>query len=284
MPVFLASFASMVLGFGDFFAGLGGRRDPHPGAVMTMATIASAVGAVIAGSYLLVFPPDVFGADDLVWSLAAMVFASLARPLLYLGMERGPMVVFAPVLGVVSLILPAAATPIVGDPLSTLELLGVALAIPAVVMIVSEGGTPSLGALRASGAFRLGVIVGVLISGISICLGQVDEGAGAMPALFSQGGAVVLIPILTRPILPLAPLSGTVVRYGMLVGVIDIGAVIASTVAFQTGNVAVVAAIMALAPAITIGLAHRFLHERVQRWQWTGAVLAVVCVALFAVA
>lgn len=251
---------------------------------MAMATIASAVGTVIAGLYVLVFPPGEFGADDLAWSLGAMAFMIFARPLLYLGMERGPMVVFAPVLGVVSLILPALAVPIVGDSLSILELVGVVLALPAVVLIVSEGGLPSISHLVQSQALRLGLIVGTLISGVSICLGQVDEGAGAMPALVMQAGAVVLIPVLTRPILPMAPFSRTVLRFGLLVGAVDIGAVIASTVAFQTGNVAVIAAIMAFAPAITIGLAHRVLHEHVRQWQWLGAGLAAGCVVLFSLA
>ena len=249
-----------------------------------MAFIASIVGTVVAGVYVVLFPAEEFGADDLVWSIAAAVFVSLARPLLYLGMERGPMVVFAPVLGVVSLVVPAIAAPIVGESLGGLELAGVLLAIPAVVLIVAEGRLPTITLLRSSQALPLGATVGALIAGVSICLGQVDEGAGAMPALITQIGAVLLIPIVTRPIRPMSPLGGPVMRFGILVGLIDISAVISSAIAFQRGNVAVVAAIMAFAPAITIALAHRLLDERVQRWQWLGAGLASVCVVLFALA
>jgi drug/metabolite transporter (DMT)-like permease len=67
------------------------------------------------------------------------------------------------------------------------------------------------------------------------------------------------------------------------VGAIDIVAIIASVIAFQRGNVAVVAAIMGFAPAITIALAWRVFHERVRGWQWAGAALASSAVLLFAV-
>lgn len=284
MPVVLAIYASVTLGFGDFFAGVGGRKDPHPGAVMSMAFVASIVGSIVAGVYVLVFPPDAFGGDDLFWCLVATGFAVFARPLLYLGMERGPIVIFAPVMGVLTLVVPAVAAPIVGQSLGGLEWVSVGLAIPAVVLIVSEGGVPSLSTLRGSAVLPLAIIVGFLIGGMSISLGQVDEGVGALPALITQFGSVLLIPVVTRPIRPMASLGPTVIRFGLLVGIVDIGAVIASTIAFQRGNVAVVAAIMGFAPAITIALASRVFGERVHRLQWAGVSLAGVCVVLFAVA
>ena len=284
MPVLLALYASVALGFGDFFAGVGGRKNPHPGAVMSMAFVASIVGSVIAGVYVLIFPPAAFGSDDLFWCLVATGFAAFARPLLYLGMERGPIVIFAPVMGVITLIVPTIAAPLIGQSLGALEWLSLGLSLPAVVLIVSEGGGPSFSAIRANAILPLAITVGALIGGVSISLGQVDAEVGALPALITQFGSMLLIPVVTRPIRPMAPLSSGVVRFGVLVGVVDIGAVIASTIAFQRGNVAVVAAVLGFAPAVTIALASRVFGEHVRGWQWAGVGLAGFCVVLFALA
>lgn len=251
---------------------------------MSIAWIASVVGAAVAGMFVLLVRPDAFTARDLVWTLGATGFVTFARPLLYLGMERGPMAVFAPVVGVVSLVVPAVIGPLTGDGLRALEVVGVVLAVPAVVLIVSGGALTSAGRLRSNEALTLGVITGVLIGGAGLCFAQVDADAGAMPAFVSQLGTALLIPIVVRPIRPMSPLSDVVRKFGLLVGVIDIGAIIASVIAFQRGNVAVVAAIMGFAPVVTIALAWRVYRERVQRWQWLGAGLAATSVMLFAVA
>lgn len=283
MSVLLAGLAAGLLGVGDFFAGLGGRRSEHAGAAMSIAWVASVVGAAVAGVFVLVVQPAAFGRSDLLWSLAATVFVSLARPLLYLGMERGPIVVFAPVLSIVSLVVPAVIGPLTGQELAGLELAGVLIAFPAVLLIVG-GGELSLGALvHSRSALVLGAVTGALIGGASLCFARIDPDAGAMPAFISQLGAMVMIPVITRPIQPMAPLDPVVRNHGALIGAIDIVAIIASVIAFQKGNVAVVAAIMGFAPAITIALAWRVFHERVRGWQWVGSAAAAVAVLLFAV-
>ena len=286
MPVLLASLAATLLGFGDFFGGVGGRRVSHPGAVVSIAWLASCVGAAVAGVYVAIFRPNAFTTEDLLWTALATGFVSLVRPMLYLGMERGPMAVFAPVIGVMSLAVPAVVGPLTGDSLSGLELAGVLLAGPAVLLIVSEGGLPSAATIGASSALTLGVVVGGLIGCISVAFGQIHPDAGAMPAFLTQLGSAALIPLLarSRPMQTMAALSSDVLRFGLLVGLIDIGAIIASVIAFQRGNVAVVAAIMGFAPAATIVLAWRVYGEAVRRWQWAGAVLATMSVVLFAFA
>ena len=276
--------ASALLGCGDFLAGVGGRRSGHPGSAVAIAWVASLVGGVVAGVYVLIFQPDAFNLDDLLWTLAAILFFSLARPLLYLGMERGPMAIFAPVIGVVGLVVPAVVGPLTGQSLNGLELLGVLLAVPAVMLVVAEGRFPSIDTVRHSPALGLGVVTGALIGATSLCLSQIDPDAGAMPAFLVQAGAVVLIPIAARALRPMAPLRADVLRFGLLVGFVDAGAIIGSVIAFQRGNVAVVAAIIGFAPAVTITLAWQVFGEKVWRWQWVGAGLATVSILLFAAA
>lgn len=271
---------------GDFFGGMGGRRVARPGGTVSIAWAASCVGAAVSGFYLVVFPPDAITRRDLLWTLAAVPLVAVVRPLLYLGMERGPMAVFSAVLGVVSLAVPAVVGPLTGDRLSASELAGVLVAVPAVLLIVNEGRLPSVATVGTSSALALGALVGGLIGCVSVAFGQISPSAGAMPAFATQLGAVLLIPLMSR--LPgmqaMAPLTAAVGRFGALIGVVDIIAIIAGVIAFQRGDVAVVAAILGFAPAVTILLAWRVYDEAVRRWQWAGAALATVSIVLFATA
>ena len=105
-----------------------------------------------------------------------------------------------------------------------------------------------------------------------------------MPAFLTQLGAVAVIPLVTKPFRLMAPLSSDVNRFGVLVGLIDIGAVISMVIAFQRGNVAVVAAMLGFAPVTAMTLAWRIYHEAVRRWQWVGAGLGAVAFILFSTA
>ncbi len=276
--------AAALLGIGDFFGGVGGRRVDHPGAVVSIAWVASCVGTTVAGLFVLVFRPADFGRTDFYWTLVATLFAATARPLLYLAMERGPMAVVAPVFSLVSLAVPAVVGPLTGDALGGAELVGVVLAIPAVLLIVSDGRLPTSRTLWSGEALALGCIVGGLLGCLSLAFAQISPDAGAMPAFLTQLGAVAIIPLFSRPIRPMASLSRDVRRFGVLVGLIDIGAVISIVIAFQRGNVAVVAAVLGFAPATTMALAWRVYGEAVRRWQWVGAALGAVAIILFSTA
>lgn len=263
---------------------MGGRRADRQGAAISMAWVASVVGTVGAGVFVLAFRPLGYTGRDFVWTLAATVFVTAVRPLLYYGMERGPMVVFAPIMSVVALVVPAVVGPLTGSGLNGFEVAGVLLALPAVALIAAEGGLANLSLAQAGGALRLGIVTGVLLGCVGLCLSQVHPDAGAMPAFVSQLGAALLLPFVTRPWLPMAPLTGTIRRFGTLVGFIDIGAVIASVIAFQRGNVTVISAILGFAPAVTICLAWSVYNEAIRRWQYLGAALATGAVVLFAAA
>ncbi len=278
--------SSLLLGIGDFVGGMGGRRVRNLGAVVSIAWVASCVGALCAALFVWRFPPVALSSSDWFWMLIAIPFVALVRPLLYLGMERGPMAVFAAVFSVVSLALPAIVGPLTGDTLSSPEILGILIALPAVLLIVSEGNLPSVATIGVSSALTLGVIVGVLIGCVSVIFGQISPDAGGMPAFTTQLGAVAVIPLLSRlPTMhPMAPLSAVVGVFGAIVGGVDIIAIIANVIAFQRGDVAVVAAILGFAPAATTILAWRVYGEVVRRWQWAGVALAAVSIVLFAFA
>ena len=125
---------------------------------------------------------------------------------------------------------------------------------------------------------------GAILGCLSLTFAQITPDAGAMPAFLTQLGAVAVIPLVTVPFRLMAPVSRDARRFGVLVGLIDIGAVIAMVIAFQRGNVAVIAAMLGFAPVTAMTLAWRIYHEAVRRWQWAGAALGAVAIILFSTA
>ena len=150
MTILIGGLAAVMFGIGDLVAGIGGRRDGSPNAPVGIALTASAVGVVLSGCYLLFISDDRFTGDDIYWAAAAAVFMSAGRPLLYRGVAIGPIVVFAPVFALVALVVPALLGLAVGQSLALLEVVGVVVAVPAVVLMSSERRLPSLAELRSS--------------------------------------------------------------------------------------------------------------------------------------
>lgn len=274
----------VLLGIGDFLAGLGGRRLAVEGSTATMAWVASVVGTVVAGVYLLVVPPEAFGGADLAWALVAGVLVSFARPLLYLGMAKGPIVVFAPVFALFSVAVPVLVGPFVGESLAGLEIVGIVLALPAVVMVSSEDRVPRPREAVRSPAFALAVLVGTILGLIALTFSAIDQSAGAGPAFVSQAVGIVGVPLAARTFGRVARLGRGMVSWGAGVGAIEIVAVIANVAAFQRGSAAVVAAVLGLTPVVSIVLAWRVLAEPIHRVQVVGSAFGVASILLFSLA
>ena len=107
MAVLLAALSSVAFGSGDLVGGIAIRRSGRPDAAVATASISSVVAAVICGLALLVAPPDRLTGNDVAWAAAAGLIMTVTRPLLYLGMARGPVTVFAPGYGLAAITLPA---------------------------------------------------------------------------------------------------------------------------------------------------------------------------------
>ena len=266
-------------------AGLAVRQDGRGAAAgLTVAWVASIAGAAIGGLLLIVLPPDKLTLADVWWSIAAGVTISAVRPLIYVGMARGPMAVFAPTLGLVGLAVPIIVGPLIGQNLVTLEVVGIMIAVPAVAMVSSAGRLPSAAEMLSTPATRLGVITGAIVGTVGIFFGQTDTESGIVPVVVSQAVAMLLIPAAAVFGHPMArPIRG-LRRWGLIVGVVAIAAVAAFVLAFQRGSVAVATAIVGMAPAVTLLLAWRVLSERLFRLQLYGAAFGVAAVVLFAVA
>lgn len=284
MTILLGTLAAIGFGVGDLIAGVGGRRDGSPNAPVGVAFTASLVGALLSGLYLLTSSDDSLTGRDLYWAAAAAVLMSAARPLLYRGMAVGPIVVFAPVFALVALVVPALLGLAVGQSLAPLEVLAVAIAVPAVVLMSSERRLPTLQEFRSSSVVAGAAVVGSLVGLAGLFLSFVSDDAGVIPAFMVAVFGLVLIPVVGRGVGLTLQLNRTTVRFGAVVGCTSIVSFALAAITFQRGNAAIGSALIGLSPGVSIVLAWRLLGERLWPIQVIGAVLGALTVILFAVA
>jgi drug/metabolite transporter (DMT)-like permease len=71
-------------------------------------------------------------------------------------------------------------------------------------------------------------------------------------------------------------------RFGLVLGFTSGTAFVLSTAAYLRGSAAVVTALIALCPGVSVGIAWRFLGERVAPLQVLGGVFGVASVVAFA--
>ncbi|MFT7474844.1 MAG: drug/metabolite transporter (DMT)-like permease [Verrucomicrobiales bacterium] len=283
MTVLLGCLAAILFGFGDLLSGVGGRRDPSTTTPVGIAFVATVIGTVLGGLYVLLLTEDSLRGSDLWWAIGTGVAMSAARPLLYRGMAAGPMVVFAPIVALVALVLPAVLGLVFGQSLAALEIVGVILAVPAVVLLSSGRTLPSFAAFRSSSVVGNAAIVGGLIGIGALFMSFMSDDAGTAPALVVAAIGIVTIPLVGRSIgLPLR-FSRTSVTFGLVIGCTSIGGLILSTFAYR-GNAAIGSALIGLSPGVSILLAWRFLGERFWRLQVVGSICGITMVVLFALA
>jgi drug/metabolite transporter (DMT)-like permease len=214
---------------------------------------------------------------DLAWSVLGGVTGGVGITALYRGLAVGRMGIVAPVTGVIAAVIPVAAGIVLEGVPPSLVLIGIALAILAVILVSrvrdERSGPSGLG---------LAIVAGVAIGSFSICIAQVSDGHAFGPLVVIRGAEAILVAVAVvvtrsawRPERGLLPaIAG--------VGVLDMVGNGAFILAVQSGALAVAAVLSSLYPVTTVILAAVFLHERVTRIHALGIALAVTAIACIA--
>jgi drug/metabolite transporter (DMT)-like permease len=272
----LALASSLAYGAADFLGGVA-ARGAH---VLRVVVIAAPASLLVE---LLVWPAigAGFAPGAVAWGAASGLASAAAFALLYRTLAIGPMSVLSPVTALVSAVLPVSVGLIGGERLSGLALVGMALALAAVVLV--SGGTGVRGLRPSQTALALAFGAGAAIALQLVCLDRAPDDSGVAPLIVGRivasavvlGAAVMLRGHLgdTRPSLSASAAAGA----------LDSLANLAFLLAVRDGDLAVVAVITALYPAATVLLARALLAERIGRTQLAGLGLAAVAVSLLAV-
>ncbi|HEU5418940.1 MAG TPA: EamA family transporter [Streptosporangiaceae bacterium] len=280
LAVLLAAASSLGYGVADFVGGLATRRDT----VLRVVAVTAPVSLIVE---LLLLPlvSGSWSAAALAWGALAGVASAAAFALLYQSLAMGPMGVLSPVTAVVSAVLPAAFGIAEGERLSAAGIIGIVLAIAAVIAVSAGSGDDEAGRGRRPSAAALGMAVaaGATIAAMLVCLAQSPHDSGLAPLISCRAVslAVLLAAAALRGQLGLPGRSG--LRLAAAAGLFDAVANVAFLVAVRSGSLVVVAVITALYPGGTVLLARRVLGERLSRVQLTGLLIAAVAVSILAV-
>ncbi|RKE18201.1 EamA family transporter [Streptomyces sp. TLI_171] len=277
IALLLALGSSLAYGCADFLGGLGSRR------AHVLRTVLIAAPASLAVE-LLMWPVlgARFGAGAVGWGAASGAASAGAFALLYRTLAIGPMNVLSPVTALVSAVLPVTVGLLQGEHLGVAGLVGLPLALAAVVLV--SAGSPDGQARVTRRALLLAFGAGTAIAVQLVCLHQAPSGSGIAPLIV--GRAVTSALTLTAAALWRRRLGPERPAYGLALaaGVLDSAASVLFLLAARSGDLTVVAVITALYPAGTVLLARAVLAERIHRGQLAGLGAAAVAVSLLALA
>lgn len=286
MSVVLALGAAVVYGSADFLGGLSSRR---------RTALAVAFGAQLAGvlALLVALPllgPATVAPRDVLAGAVGGLFGGLGLIALYRCLARGPMSVVAPVTALAASVVPILAGLALGERPGASALLGIAVALAAVVLITREGGEHAEGddtRLRRAGWAVVGSSLGAgaMFGLFFIALDTASADSGLYPLLGARLASVPLIGLLAvrRGAGLTSALRGPGAPAVVASGVLDMAANVLYLVALRQGMLTVVSAIVGLYPAATVLLAQTVLSERMRRTQLAGLGIAGVAAALVAV-
>ncbi|MFD5756081.1 EamA family transporter [Streptomyces sp. NPDC127044] len=277
IALILALGSSLAYGCADFLGGLGARK------AHVLRTVMIAAPASLAVELLLwPFLGASFSAGALGWGAASGIASAAAFALLYRTLAIGPMNVLSPVTALVSATLPVAVGLLQGEHLGAAGLVGLPLALVAVILVSAGHGAGSARPSRTAllSAFGAGGAIALQL----VFLHQAPSDTGVAPLII--GRAVSSAVILAAAGLLYGRLGSERPAYAMstAAGVLDSMANLLFLLAARSGDLTVVAVITALYPAGTVLLARSVLAERIRRGQLVGLGTAAVAVSLLALA
>ncbi len=275
MAVLFALVSAVIYGSADY---VGGRasRIRHPLNIALIGEIATVI--VIGVAVVIIGAP--WPSDPAIWWGALAGFCGVIGIVaFYWGLSSGAMTIVAPTTGLVGAIFPVIIGVALGDRLSPLAGIGVALAIVAVALIGKI-----VKALHEPVSLRvvtLSVVVGLIFGVLFVAYAQTGDN-GMWPLVTARVGAfpalITLYVLARRRGHP--ALDRVAVIPASLVGVGGILANALYLTALRYGMLSIVAVITALYPAATVVLAIAVDREQLTRWQKLGMVVAVVSVIL----
>ncbi|WP_333773768.1 DMT family transporter [Streptomyces sp. IBSBF 3136] len=275
IALLLALGSSLAYGCADFLGGLGARKAHVLRTVMIAAPASLAVELLLWPVLGASFDPATLG-----WGAASGVASAAAFALLYRTLAIGPMNVLSPVTALVSAALPVGVGLFQGERLTAAGLVGLPLALVAVVLVSAGHGAGSARPSRT--ALLLAFGAGAAIALQLVFLHQAPSGSGVAPLI--TGRAVSSAVTLAAAGLLRRRLGSERPAYGLstAAGILDSVANLLFLLAARGGDLTVVAVVTALYPAGTVLLARGVLAERVHRGQLVGLGTAAVAVGLLA--
>ena len=275
MGVILGLAAAILYGGSDFGGGLVSRRLGF----LPVSVVGSAAAAMLAWVALLASGGPGPSARAIAWGLAAGLGGGAGSLILYRGLARGQMSVVGPVSAVAAAAVPVAAGIALGERPPLLAMIGIVVALPAIVLVAASGSARGILSPALLDGLGAGVAFGVLFIGLA----QAGKGAGLWPIASEQTGALLLTAAVAAK--ARVPLRAAIRAAGwpVLVGASGMIATLLYFYATHFSMLATAAVLVSLYPGVTVLLARVVLHERFSPAQRAGLGLCALAVAAIAV-
>jgi len=264
----LALGAALSFGISDVAGAVASRRAP----ALTVAIGMQFAGfpVLLAGLWLLPGTPSV---EALLLGALAGSVGNIGLVLYLRSMAVGPIGVISPISAVVGAGVPVTwGVLIAGDTLTVVQVMGITAGLAAVVLVAWSPGA----SLRAYGSRGpvVAFIAGVFFGFFFIALDATPADSGLWPLLGARAaGALSLIAIFLW--------RGTRPKHGMAVGLVvlsgttDMLANVLFLLATRSGLLSLASLLSSLYPVVALLIARQLLHERLERVQSLGVVVAL---------
>ena len=253
------------------------------------------LGSMLAVLMVVVSGEPMPGTTALLWAAAAGTSGLVGLGSLFLALSRGIMGLVAPLTAVIAAAVPAIIGIATGDRLDVPQMLGMLLALAAVVAVAFPSGDTVVGGSpmprsRRIAEWGLVLLAGLGFAGFFLGVDRAHQlGAGPWWTLAtSRTTSLCCIALLSVVLLALrrAPsLSGTRAVLPLLVvsAFGDTGGNLFFVLSRSETTLAISVVLSSLYPVSTVILARLFLHERLSRAALVGVVLAVCGVVLIGI-
>lgn len=294
MAILLGLLVAIFYGSGDFFGGLAAKRTATVTVVIGSFGLSAVLLLAVTAGWSLVGTPPTPTTADLWLGVGVGLVGPMAIGLLYRGLATGRMSVVAPITAVVAASVPVAWGLANGERPGAIALVGVAVALVAVVLIAgapAHDDHPEDAPVKpAAQVVPAAALSGLGFGVVYVLLGETSSDAGLWPLLVSRPLSVLITSAFA---LALASREGYAGRTSVIprrgawplvagAGVLDITANALFLAATNAGLLSIVAVLSSLYPASTVVLARIFLGERLHRVQVVGLVLALAGIVAMA--
>jgi len=272
LTIFFGIASALAWGAGDFSGGLATKR----GNVFSVVLVSQIIGGIFIFLLALIFRETIPPASDFIWGALAGLVGMIGLLSLYTGLAHGRMGIVAPMTAVFSAAIPILFSLVTAGLPPNTQILGFGLALIAVWLLSGAVGETNI--RRAELLYSL--VAGSGFALFFILIDQANETAIFWPLTAARLASVTSLALYiavrgvwqrpTRAQMPLIVISGILDALGNTF----------FALAARFGRLDLAAILASLYPAATVLLAQIFLHERLNRPQWLGVLLALFALIL----
>jgi drug/metabolite transporter (DMT)-like permease len=267
--------SSVAWGISDFLGGLQSRRI----STLTVLLVTQPVGLALALAVALAVGGDPLTREDAFTAAAAGATVVVALGAFYRAMALGSVSVVSMV-GALGVLVPVLGGLAQGEDPSVLSIVGVALAVPGVVLVAREADPEWRAASR--GSLGLAALAAV---GFGVFFLLLDASSGDEPAwtiVAARLGGVTVLVAAAAAVRPSLAIPRSIAPALLAIGFCDVLANSLFAVATNHGLLSLVSVAGSLYGAVAVVLAWFVLGERLGPWQRVGVLITVAGVGLIA--